>query len=317
MVTGASVSDIGIVLVDARHGVVEQTRRHVSIAALLGVSHLVLAVNKMDLVDWDQKTFDTVVSDVRGILTTLNSAVPLHPIPVSATLGDNVVDKSDRTPWYHGSSVLDLLETLDIDSHNELDARLPVQWTLRVYGGSDYRAFAGQLTGGKVQVGDSITVLPKGQTSSVLSITRSGDPVDVAIPGDAIALELTDDLDVGRGDVLVVTGETPPVATSSITADVCWFSEVDVQVGDRIVLRHFSRDINATVSAIDHRLDLELLENAPTDRLVLNDIGRIRLTLEEPIVVDLYTQNRVGGSIIGIDPISNGTVAALLVRETH
>lgn len=315
MVTGASVSDIGIVLVDARHGVVEQTRRHVSIAALLGVSHLVLAVNKMDLVDWKQDVFESVVQDVRGILNTLGSDVPLHPIPVSATLGDNVVEKSERTPWYSGASVLDLLETLDISSDNVLDARLPVQWTLRVYGGSDYRAFAGQLTGGEVRVGDAITVLPKGQTSTVAGITRSGDPTDSAIPGDAIAIELSDDLDVGRGDVLVVTGDHPPHTTTRVTADVCWFSESDVVEGDRLVIRHFSRDVQATVDVIEHRLDLDLLEDAPTDRLVLNDIGRITLTLDEPIVVDLYTQNRVSGALIAIDPMTNGTVAALLVRD--
>jgi sulfate adenylyltransferase subunit 1 len=317
MVTGASVSDIAIVLVDARHGVVEQTRRHVAIAALLGVSHLILAVNKMDLVEWTESSFQSVVAGVQDILKTLSSNVPLHPIPVSATNGDNVVELSPRSPWYTGPSVLDLIETLDVSEASEVGGRLPVQWTLRVYGGSDYRAFAGQLTGGDVSVGDAVTVLPKGQKSVVQSITRSGDPVDVAIPGDAIALELADALDVGRGDVLVVDGGTLPTCATRISVDVCWFAETDIRVGDRIVLRHSARDVPAVVSGIDHILDLDTLTNVQADKLTLNDIGRISLDIDEPIVVDAYTDSKVGGSLIAVDPVTNATVGALLVRSAQ
>jgi sulfate adenylyltransferase subunit 1 len=317
MVTGASVSDIAIVLVDARHGVVEQTRRHVAIAALLGVSHLILAVNKMDLVEWTESSFQSVVAGVQDILKTLSSNVPLHPIPVSATNGDNVVELSPRSPWYTGPSVLDLIETLDVSEASEVGGRLPVQWTLRVYGGSDYRAFAGQLTGGDVHVGDAVTVLPKGQKSVVQSITRSGDPVDVAIPGDAIALELADALDVGRGDVLVVDGGTLPTCATRISVDVCWFAETDIRVGDRIVLRHSARDVPAVVSGIDHILDLDTLTNVQADKLTLNDIGRISLDIDEPIVVDAYTDSKVGGSLIAVDPVTNATVGALLVRSAQ
>ena len=317
MVTGASVSDIAIVLVDARHGVVEQTRRHVAIAALLGVSHLILAVNKMDLVEWTESSFQSVVAGVQDILKTLSSNVPLHPIPVSATNGDNVVELSPRSPWYTGPSVLDLIETLDVSEASEVGGRLPVQWTLRVYGGSDYRAFAGQLTGGDVRVGDAVTVLPKGQRSVVQSITRSGDPVDVAIPGDAIALELADALDVGRGDVLVVDGGTLPTCATRISVDVCWFSETDIRVGDRIVLRHSARDVPAVVSGIDHILDLDTLTNVQADKLTLNDIGRISLEIDEPIVVDTYTDSKVGGSLIAVDAVTNATVGALLVRSAQ
>lgn len=317
MVTGASVSDIAIVLVDARHGVVEQTRRHVAIAALLGVSHLILAVNKMDLVEWTESSFQSVVAGVQDILKTLSSNVPLHPIPVSATNGDNVVELGPRSPWYTGPSVLDLIETLDVSEASEVGGRLPVQWTLRVYGGSDYRAFAGQLTGGDVRVGDAVTVLPKGQRSVVQSITRSGDPVDVAIPGDAIALELADALDVGRGDVLVVDGGTLPTCATRISVDVCWFSETDIRVGDRIVLRHSARDVPAVVSGIDHILDLDTLTNVQADKLTLNDIGRISLEIDEPIVVDTYTDSKVGGSLIAVDAVTNATVGALLVRSAQ
>jgi len=315
MVTGASVSDVAIVLVDARHGVVEQTRRHVAIAALLGVSHLVVAVNKMDLVEWDENVYTTVVADVRNILETLNADVPIHPIPVSATNGDNVVEPSLYSPWYAGPTVLDLLETLDITPDTSLDARLAVQWTLRVHGGSDYRAFAGQLAGGSIHVGDAITVFPKGQTSSVIGLTRAGEEVATAIPGDAIAVELADDLDIGRGDVIVVNGDNPPISTSHITVDVCWFSDTKVGVGDKLVVRHLSTNTPAVVAEIEYRLNLDSLTYESTTHLVLNDIGRMRLNLESEIVADVYQTNKVGGSLIAIDPVTNATVGALLIRH--
>ncbi|NBU36984.1 MAG: sulfate adenylyltransferase [Actinobacteria bacterium] len=314
MVTGASVSDIAIVLVDARHGVVEQTRRHVSIAALLNVSHLVLAVNKMDLVEWDEQRFDDIVTDVAGVLGTLGSRIAVHPIPVSAVNGDNVVDRSTNMEWYEGPSVLDLLETLDVTPAAGVDAILPVQWTNRVYGGSDYRAYAGQLQGGVLRVGDAVTVQPKGITSTVSSITVAGDFADVAVPGDAIAVELADQIDVGRGDIIVATGDSQPQVTTDIVADVCWLGETDLRVGDRLVLRHLSREVAGAVTAIEGRLDLETLQNSPAETLVLNDIARIRLSLTSPIVADLYVTNRTAGSVVAIDPVSNATVGALMIR---
>ena len=314
MVTGASVSDIAIVLVDARHGVVEQTRRHVSIAALLNVSHLVLAVNKMDLVEWDEQRFDDIVTDVAGVLGTLGSRIEVHPIPVSAVNGDNVVDRSTNMEWYEGPSVLDLLETLDVTPAAGVDAILPVQWTNRVYGGSDYRAYAGQLQGGVLRVGDAVTVQPKGITSTVSSITVAGDFADVAVPGDAIAVELADQIDVGRGDIIVATGDSQPQVTTDIVADVCWLGETDLRVGDRLVLRHLSREVAGAVTAIEGRLDLETLQNSPAETLVLNDIARIRLSLTSPIVADLYVTNRTAGSVVAIDPVSNATVGALMIR---
>ena len=315
MVTGASVSDIAIVLVDARHGVVEQTRRHVSIAALLGVSHLVLAVNKMDLVDWAEESFDQIVTGVSEILHSLGSTVPMHSSPICATDGENVVDRGDKSPWYEGPSVLDFLETLDINVADTISGRLAVQWTLREHGGSDYRGYAGRLEGGAVRVGDSVTIQPKGHTSVIAGLTRAGTPTDIAVPGDAIAIELADDLDVGRGDVIVVNGDSQPVATTRIAADVCWFSETDLRVGDKLFVRHASGEVLATVTAISHRLDLDTLQNVPTEHLVLNDVARIELSLASPLVVDLYSVNRAGGSAIAIDAVSNATVGALMVRS--
>ena len=317
MVTGASVSDIAIVLVDARHGVVEQTRRHVSIAALLGVSHLVLAVNKMDLVDWDETIFDTVVTDVAAIVSTLGSSVPIHPIPICATDGENVVDAGDKTPWYEGPSVLELLETLDITPVATIDARLAVQWTLREHGGSDYRGYAGRLEGGAIRVGDFVTVHPQGYTSTVAGLTRAGSPTDIAVPGDAIAIELTDDLDVGKGNVIVVNGTQQPVDATGLIADVCWFTDKELNVGDALIVRHASGEVAARVAAITHRLDLETLENTPTDRLVLNDIGRVELALASTLVVDEYTVNRAGGSAIAIDPVTNATIGAFMIRSGY
>jgi len=317
MVTGASVSDIAIVLVDARHGVVEQTRRHVSIATLLGVSHLVLAVNKMDLVNWDETVFDTVVTDVAAIVSILGSSVPIHPIPICATDGENVVDAGDKTPWYEGPSVLELLETLDINPVATIDARLAVQWTLREHGGSDYRGYAGRLEGGAIRVGDSVTVHPQGYSSTVAGLTRAGSPTEIAVPGDAIAIELTDDLDVGKGNVIVVNGVHQPVDATGLIADVCWFTDAELSVGDSLIVRHASGEVSARVAAITHRLDLETLENTPTDRLVLNDIGRVELALASTLVVDEYTVNRAGGSAIAIDPVTNATIGALMIRSGY
>ena len=314
MVTGASVSDIAIVLVDARHGVVEQTRRHVSIAALLDVSHLVLAVNKMDLVDWDEQSFDTIVTDVAGVLETLGSRVPVHPVPISAVNGDNVVERSGKMDWYAGPSVLDLLESLDVTHAAGVDAMVPVQWTNRVHGGSDYRAYAGQLLGGVLRVGDAVTVQPGGLTSTVSSITVAGDYAEIAVPGDAIAVELADQIDVGRGDIIVAVGGAQPTVTTELVADVCWLGETDLRVGDRLVLRHLSREVNCAVTAIESKLDLETLHNSPADSLVLNDIATIRLSLTSPVVAHPYVSDRSAGSVVAVDPASNATVGALMIR---
>jgi sulfate adenylyltransferase large subunit len=313
MVTGASVSDIAIVLVDARHGVVEQTRRHVSIAALLGVSHLILAVNKMDLVEWSESAFDEVVTDVAEILTTLESSVPLHAIPICATDGQNVVEKSAEASWYEGPSVLDLLETLDVAPVPTVGARLAVQWTLREHGGSDYRGYAGRLEGGVLRVGDAVTVHPKGNTSVVTGLTRAGSPTEIAVPGDAIAIELADDLDVGKFDVIVASAAVQPLDATNIIVDVCWLVDTELKVGDSLIVRHPSGEAHGKVARILHRLDLDTLKNSSTHTLVLNDIARVVIQLKTPLVVDAYNSNRAGGSAIAIDPVTNATIGALMV----
>jgi sulfate adenylyltransferase large subunit len=317
MVTGASVSDVAVVLVDARHGVVEQTRRHVSIAALLRVSHLVLAVNKMDLVDWDEERFDAIVTDVGAILESLDARVPLRPVPISATNGDNVVERSSSMPWYDGPTVLDLLETVDIAPQAGSAAVLPVQWVNRVYGGSDYRGYAGPLHGGVLRVGDGVTVLPKGITTVVTSITVAGEPAEVAVAGDAVAVELADQVDVGRGDVIVGAGDPAPRPGTFVEADICWLGETDLRVDDRLVLRHLSREVSATVTAVRSRLDLDTLAALPADSLALNDIARVALVLDRPVVATTYEEGRATGSIVAVDPVSNATVGALMIRKVE
>ena len=328
MVTGASVADVAIVLVDARHGVVEQTRRHLGVASLLGVRHVVVAVNKMDLVDWDREAFARVLTDVCALADELGGVgdepgrgMRLHPIPVSALLGDNVVDPSVNTPWYDGPPLLDLLETIDLDDAGPDDratgavgARLAVQWVIR--SGSDYRGYAGLLTGGTLRVGDAIAVLPSGLTSIVSGITRGGDGVEHALPGDAIALSLADHVDVGRGDVLAVFDAVlPPAATTEIVADVCWMIDEPVRVGSRFVAKHLASQVMATVTGIVHRLDPDTLVPVATDTLALNDLGRVRVVLAEPIVADRYVDEPSGGRLVLVDPVTNATAGALMVRE--
>ena len=313
MVTGASVSDVALVLVDARHGVLEQTRRHLAIAALLGVNTIVLTVNKMDLVGWDSATFASIVSDVETVLKGVDGALSFHAIPVSALNGDNIVDRSANTPWYEGPTVLDLLESIEIDETDApIGARLAVQWTIR--SGADYRGYAGQLCGGPLKVGDDINVLPSGHRSTIRSLTIAGTGVDRARPGDAIAIELNDHVDVGRGDVLVASnaGATASVGTAVIV-DVCWMSESPISVHDRVVVKHLTRQVGASVTGIVHRLSAETLERVPTDQLSLNDLGRLELTLDEPIVADSYARSRSTGHLVIIDEVTNATAGAAAI----
>ena len=315
MVTGASVSDVAIVLVDARHGVVEQTRRHVAIATLLRVAHLVVAVNKMDLVDWDRSTFLRITEEVTGLATTLDPEVVVHALPVSALLGDNIVDASENAPWFDGEPLLDLLEGLDASPHAMVGSRLHVQWVIRPHRGSDYRGFAGRLEGGVLRVGDEMQVLPSGLRSRVASINRGGTPVDVAVPGDAVAVELEDRLDVGRGDVVVATDTaSPPIVAMALDADVAWLVERPLTVGSTWAVKHGTRQVRATVTQIAHALDIDTMTTHSTDAIGLNGIGRIHWSLSGPLVVDRYAEHRDNGRLVLVDEASNATAGALIVR---
>ena len=315
MVTGASIADVAIVLVDARHGVVEQTRRHLGIAAMMRVGHIVLAVNKMDLVDWDRARFDEIVVAIEALLRELGADAALHAVPVSALNGDNVVERSDRSPWYRGLSLLELLETVEAVDAADVGARLGVQWVIR--SGSDYRGYAGQLVGGPIAVGDAVVVQPAGLRSTVSGISRAGTDVDHAIPGDAIALTLADHVDVGRGDVVVANdGAITPCVTNELVADVCWFVDTPVRAGSRFVAKHLTRQVSATVAEVIHRLDPTTLAAGPADELALNDLGRVRVVLAEPIVADRYVDQREGGRLVLVEEDSNATAGALMIVES-
>jgi bifunctional enzyme CysN/CysC len=312
MVTGASTADVAIVLVDARHGVVEQTRRHAFIASLLGIPHLVVAVNKMDLVGYGEERFDEIVRDFCAFRTHLASR-DITFIPISALVGDNVVDRSENTPWYAGAPLLEHLEAIDpADDRNLDDLRFPVQLVIRSEG-NDYRGYAGQVASGVVRPGDRVKVLPSGVESVVAAVETLNGPLDEAFPPQSVTVRLEDDVDVSRGDVLVAA-EGAPEPVRELEADVCWFSERPLRPGARYLLKHLTFTAEAVVDAILDVVDVDTLGRAAAPaELGLNDIGRVRLRSRRPLLADPYTRNRVTGAFILIDESSNDTVAGGMI----
>ena len=316
MVTGASNADVAIVLVDARHGVLEQTRRHAFIATLLGVKSIVVAVNKMDLVGWDQAEFDCIAKEVTEYVRALPTPVPVTAIPMSALLGDNVVAASVHTPWYDGPPLLDWLEQFDAYPRGEVGGRLHVQRVIRPQGGefADFRGYAGVVNGGGLAVGDAVTVLPAGTTTTIRAMHRAGKPVESAAAGHAVVIELATKVDVSRGDVLAMaTSGTSPIVGEIIDADICWMVEQPLVVGSRWWFKHGSRTGRATVTGIDYHHDLVSLAQEPTHELALNALGHVRLHLSEPIVADRYADNPAGGRMILIDEATNSTAGAAMI----
>ena len=316
MVTGASTADVAIVLVDARHGVVEQTRRHAFIATLLGVKAIVVAVNKMDLIDWDESEFSIIAKEVEEYVLALPTPVPVVALPLSALLGDNVVDGSVNTPWYDGKPLLALLEEFDAEPRVAVGGRVHIQRVIRPQGGefADFRGYAGVLSGGSLSVGDSVTVQPAGITTTVTALHRAGRPVDQAEIGHALVVELADKVDVSRGDVLVsaVSAEAPFVG-EEVEVDLCWMIDQPLTVGSRWWFKHGSRTGRAVVTSIEYRHDLASLDQLTVSELGLNDLGRIRLQLSEPIVADRYVDNPDGGRMILIDEATNSTAGAAMI----
>ncbi len=316
MVTGASTSDVAIVLVDARHGVVDQTRRHSLIASLLGVQEIVLAVNKMDLVDWNESVFDQIVSEVMQFVSALRNPVKLFAIPMSALDGDNVVDRSTRSPWYDGPPLLEHLEHIEIHRSVDVGARVHVQRVIRPQGGAhaDFRGQAGVVVGGRLSVGDPVRILPSGQTSTVAALHRWGKPVNHAEDGHAIVVQLADNVDVSRGDVVVsLEASREPVVLEKVDVDLCWMTEKPVTSGSRWWFKHGTRTGQVVVSNIVSRVDLTTMEHSPATELAMNEIGRVTLTLSEPIVADSYQHVRFGGRLILVDPVDNTTVGAGMI----
>jgi bifunctional enzyme CysN/CysC len=316
MVTGASTADLALVLVDVRNGVVEQTKRHAFISALLRIPHLVVCVNKMDLVGYDQDRFEEVKAQFREFAMKLDVA-DLTFIPISALHGDNVVERSLNTPWYQGSSLLHHLEEVHIASdRNLIDARFAVQYVLRPLNDEhhDYRGYAGQVAAGVFKPGDSVMVLPSGFTTRIASIDTADGPIDEAFPPMSVSLRLEDDIDVSRGD-MICRPHNHPTVSHDIDAMVCWMSERSVLTsGAKLAIKHTTRSARAMVKELHYRLDVDTLHRDETvTRLGLNDIGRITLRTTSPLLFDDYRRNRNTGSFILIDEATMSTVAAGMI----
>ncbi|MFI5957010.1 sulfate adenylyltransferase subunit 1 [Cryptosporangium sp. NPDC051539] len=316
MVTGASTADVAVVLVDARHGLVEQSHRHAAVAALLGVGHVVLAVNKMDLVGFSEEVYDRIVADFDVLAAELGLR-SVTAIPVSALHGDNVVEPSAKFGWYAGQTLLDHLETVPVPPRGgAVGARLPVQLVIRPRSAEhpDYRAYAGRIAAGTLRVGDEIVVLPSGRRSTVAGIDTHDGSLDAASTGRSVSVRLTDDVDVSRGDLIAAAPDAPePV--KQLTGRVCILAERQVRAGDRFRLRAGTREVRAIVGAVADRLDVTTLKREDTDALVLNDIGDVTLRLAEPVAVDPYALSRGTGSFLLIDESTGATVAAGMVEQ--
>jgi bifunctional enzyme CysN/CysC len=313
MFTGASTADVALVLIDARTGVVTQTRRHTHIAALLGVEHVVVLANKMDLVGWDAGRFEEIVDQVHELVRRLG-VTDLAVIPISALHGDNVALGSDRTPFYRGPTLLEYLEEVDIQADRDLSRlRLPVQWVGRPRDG-DARVYMGRIDAGTLSVGDEVVVLASGASTPVTELDTLDDEAHVAVPPMSVTVTLADRLDVGRGDVLVGPVDRPVIARE-LDATLCWMSDQPLHPGRRYALKHTTRTVRATVLEISERTDPDTLERQlePTS-LALNDIGNVRLRTNAALVADPYVLGRETGAFILIDEDSNDTVAAGVIR---
>ena len=315
MVTGASTADVAVILVDARSGVVEQTKRHLAVASLLRVSEIVLAVNKMDLAGYDEATFDAIVTEFAAAAASLG-VDHFTPIPVAALGGDNVVGRSSAMDWYSGPALLEFLETVEPAHGAAVPARFPVQVVIRPRTAEhpDYRGYAGRVEAGQLHKGDKVQVLPSGRLSTVAGIDTPDGELDEAPAGRSVVVRLADDIDVARGDVIAADGDPAPRVTRELEATVCWLTDRPLRASDRYQLRHTTRDVRAIVDQIESKLDVATVTPVPAQELALNDIGTVRIRLAEPVVVDAYSVNRSTGAFLLVDESSGATVAAGLVR---
>ncbi len=316
MVTGASTAELALILVDVRQGVVEQSRRHAFLASLLGIPQLVVCVNKMDMVDYDEAAYERVRAEFTPFLDRLSFS-DVAFIPISALKGDNVVERSTATPWYDGRALLDHLETVEVTPTGDLDSpRFPVQYVVRPMREEfhDYRGYAGTVAGGVFRQGDAVTVLPGGHRTHIEAIDTFDGPVEAASPPMSVTIRLADDVDISRGNMIVTEAATPTVA-NEFEAWVCWMSERGrLLPGARYALKHTTHNVRAVVQSLDARLEINTLaEELSPDGLSLNEIGRVRLKSTEPLYFDPYDRNRATGSFILIDEATNDTVAGGMI----
>ncbi|MDX6468824.1 MAG: bifunctional enzyme CysN/CysC [Gaiellaceae bacterium] len=320
MVTGASTADVAVILLDARQGVVEQTRRHAYIASILEIPHVVFAVNKMDLVDFSQERFDEIVTELEQLNAQLGTHDP-KAIPMSALRGDNVVEGcAESMPWWDAPPLLEFLEQIEIATDRNLeDRRFPVQWVIRPMSDEhhDYRGYAGRVASGIWQAGDEVVVLPSGLRSHVESVESAEGPLEAAVPPMSITIRLADDVDVSRGNMLADPAR-PPVVAREVEARVCWMSERPLEERMKIGVKHTTRTVRALVEELVSVVDIHTLDDVERPaKLELNDIGLVRLRLSEPLCVDTYAENRETGSFILIDEATNDTVGAgMIVSST-
>lgn len=316
MVTGASNSDLVVILIDARKGVIEQTKRHSIIASLLALPHVVVAINKMDLVNYDENVYNKIVSDYKSIQEQLGIENPTF-IPISALSGENIVDPSAKMKWYKGETLLSILENVELTSDINLsDARFPVQYVIRPQTDDlhDYRGYAGKLTSGILKVGDKISVLPAGHKSTIKLIEKDGKPVDEAFAPQSVIVHLADEIDISRGDVIVKEGNEP-IVTQDIEVILCWMGARAMEVGSKYLIQHNNKQIRCAVKGIEYKLDVNTLEKQTNVASAqLNDVCKVTLKTARPIAVDSYHKLRTNGGAILIDETSYVTVGACIIQ---
>lgn len=315
MVTGASTANVALILIDARKGVIEQTLRHSFIASLLQIPHIIICINKMDLVDYDQAIYDKIQKQFEGVSSKLD-VQDIRFVPISALKGDNVVDRSEVMDWYEGPTLMYLLENIHIGSDNNfMDGRFPVQYVVRPQTKEypDYRAYAGRVAGGVFKVGDEVVALPSGFESKVKSIVNFGEEIEKAFPPQSVSLLLEDEIDISRGDMIVKKNAMPQIS-QDIDMMICWFNEKPMQVRGKYAIKHTSSDVRCMVQEVVSKIDVNTLEKNLEDKEVkMNDIARIKIRTTKALFFDSYRRNRMTGSIIMIDEATNETVAAGMI----
>lgn len=312
MVTGASTADLAVILVDASKGLLTQSRRHAFISSLLRIPHLVVAINKMDLVDYDEKVFNEIVAEFRDFAKKLNVS-DITYIPISALKGDNVVEKSKQTGWYNGSTLLHHLETVKVDAgENIVDFRFPVQYVIRP--NQNFRGFSGRISSGHIRPGDEITVLPSGLSSRVKEIVTRDKNLEIAYPGDSVTLTIEDEIDISRGDMIVRKNNVPTVS-SDFEAYICWMNEKPLELDKQYILQHTSQVVQVFAKKLIYRMNVDSLNRENADGLNLNEIGRVKLKTSQPIFYDAYQINKKTGSFVIIDPATNVTIGAGMIRS--
>lgn len=315
MVTGASTADLAVILVDARHGIMEQTVRHSYVASLLAIKEVVVCINKMDLVDFSREVYDKIVEDYKDMSADMGLGHVIF-IPISAKLGDNVVNMSSNMPWYDGKTLLDYLETVPVKCSGTDRMRLPVQYVIRPISDKfpDFRGYAGRLTGGDIKEGDSVSVLPSGMKSVVKGIYLGEKSLEKAFASQSVDITLKDDIDVSRGDVIVPEFSVMPGIEREVELNVCWFRNSPLTTGKKYIVKHAAQETLGIVTKIEYKIDINTRNKVHgVDSLVMNDIARVRLKTADPLVFDYYCDNRVMGSLIFVEEGTNDTVGAGMI----